>query len=239
MARVTDVFMSGTVGNIVLYRRMDKNCARVKREGIRYTAATKIRSENFGIASRVSGNLRKGLCATIPAPTDRSMQSRFSGAIAKWLRLSDVDTLPYCEAAPYINEFQFTKGDSFSQRFRVPVSVSHPETNLITVNVNDFIPIKKVFAPAGTVMIELVIAVSACMLKTGITAGGGVQRIQVPYNENAITAQALQFKIPLPAGCMAITAAWLQYFVLKNNRISRSENPAFMPAGILNAKYIA
>ncbi len=83
------------------------------------------------------------------------------------------------------------------------------------------------------------IAVSACMLKTGIAVGGGVQRIQVPYNENAITAQALQFKIPLPAGCIVITAAWLQYFVLKNNRISRSENPAFMPAEILNAKYIA
>ena len=30
MARVTDVFMSGTMGNMVLYRRMDKNCARIK-----------------------------------------------------------------------------------------------------------------------------------------------------------------------------------------------------------------
>ncbi len=167
------------------------------------------------------------------------MQSRFSGAIAKWLRLSDADTLPPCDAVPYISGFQFTNSDSFNERFRVPVSVSHPETNLITVSVNDFVPVKKVFAPAGTVMIELVIAVSACMLKTGIPVGGGVQRVQAPYNENAITAQALQFKIPLPAGCFVITAAWLQYFVLKNNRISRSENSTFMPAGILNAKYIA
>ena len=54
MARVTDVFMSGTMGNIVLYRRMGKNCARLKREGIQQTIATKIRSENFGIASRAS-----------------------------------------------------------------------------------------------------------------------------------------------------------------------------------------
>lgn len=239
MARVTDVFMSGTIGNIVLYRRMDKNCARIKREGIQQTAATKIRSENFGIASRVASQLRKGLYAVIPAPTDRSMQSRFSGAIAKWLRLSDPDTLPSCDEVPYINEFQFTNGDSFSERFRVPMSVSKAETNLITVSVNDFVPVKKVFAPADTVMIELVVAVSACMLKTGIPVGGGVQRIQVPYNENTIAAQALQFKIPLPAGSFVITAAWLQYFVLKNNRISRSENSAFMPAGILNAKYIA
>ncbi len=239
MARVTDVFMSGTVGNIVLYRRMDKNCARIKREGIQQTAATKIRSENFGIASRVSSNLRKGLYAVIPAPTDRSMQSRFSGAIAKWLRLSDVDTLPSCDMIPYINGFQFTNSDSVNDRFSVPVSVSQPEPNLITVSVNDFVPLKKILAPADTVMIELVIAVSACMLKTGISVGGGVQRIQVPYNENAITAQALHFKIPLPSGSIVITAAWVQYFVLKNNRISRSENSLFMPAGILNARYIA
>ncbi|HEY5406440.1 MAG TPA: hypothetical protein VIJ92_05105 [Ginsengibacter sp.] len=237
MARVTDVFMSGTVGNIVLYRRMDKNCARVKREGIQQTAATKIRSENFGIASRVSSHLRKGLYAVIPAPTDRSMQSRFSGAIARWLRLCNVDTLPSCEAAPCITGFQFTGGDAFNDRFRVPIAVSQPETNIITVCVNDFIPVKKIIAPAGTVMIELVVAVAGCMLKTGIPVGGGVQRIQVPYNENEITAQKLQFKIPLPAGCVVITGAWLQYFVLKNNRISRSENAAFMPAGVLNARY--
>ena len=238
MARVTDVFMSGTIGNIVLYRRMDKNCARIKREGIQQTAATKMRSENFGIASRVSSHLRKGLYAVIPAPTNRSMQSRFSGAIAKWLRLCDVDTLPSCDVAPYITGFQFTDGDTFKERFRVPVNVSKSGSNFITVSVDDFVPVKKVWAPTGTVMLELVIAVSGCMLKTGIPVGSGVQRIQVPYNENAIAAQSLQFKIPLPAGSLVITAAWLQYFVLKNNRISRSENPAFMPAGVINARYI-
>ncbi len=238
MARVTDVFMSGTVGNLVLYRRMDKNCVRLKREGIQQTVATKIRSENFGIASRVSGHLRKGLYAAIPAPKNRSMQSRFSGAIVKWLRLCDVDTLPSCDVAPYITGFQFADGDSFTERFRVPITVTQTGANIITVCVNDFVPVKKVFAPAGTVMLELVIAVSGCMLKTGIPIGGGVQRIQVPYNGNAITAQALQFKIPLPSGSLVITGAWLQYFVLKNNRISRSENPAYMPAGVINARYV-
>ena len=110
MARVTDVFVAGTMGNIVLYRRMDKNCARMKREGIQQTAATKMRSENFGIASRASSPLRKGLYPVIPFPTDRSMQSRFSGAIAKWLRLSNVNDLLPCDVAPYITGFQFTSG---------------------------------------------------------------------------------------------------------------------------------
>ncbi|MDE3184101.1 MAG: hypothetical protein KGM16_11850 [Bacteroidota bacterium] len=32
MARIDDVFVTGTIGNIVLYRRMGKPCARVKRD---------------------------------------------------------------------------------------------------------------------------------------------------------------------------------------------------------------
>jgi hypothetical protein len=48
MAKVTDVFVSGSVGNLVFYRRMGKNCARVKRVNLKQTAATKKRGVNFG-----------------------------------------------------------------------------------------------------------------------------------------------------------------------------------------------
>lgn len=237
MARVTDVFISGTMGNMVLYRRMGKNCARLKREGIQQTMATKIRSENFGIASRAAKYLRKGLQPAIPVPTDRAMQSRFSGAIAKWLRLTNAETLPACDIIPYVSSIQFTNGDDFSDRFNIPVTVSSPEKNMITVCVDAFVPVKKVVAPAGTLTLELVIAVAGCVLRTGMPSGSRVQRIQVPYNNDTIASQVLKFPVEIPAGSLTVTAAWLQYFVLKNNRISRCENTDFMPAGVLNASY--
>ena len=65
MARVTDVFVNGSVGNIIFYRRMDKNCSRIKRTRIQQTAATKTRGANFGVASRACKALRSGLTATI------------------------------------------------------------------------------------------------------------------------------------------------------------------------------
>ncbi len=68
MARVTDVFLNGSVGNIIFYRRMDKNCARIKRTRIQQTAATKIRGINFGIASRACKTLRSGLTAVNAFP---------------------------------------------------------------------------------------------------------------------------------------------------------------------------
>ena len=166
------------------------------------------------------------------------MQSRFSGAIAKWLRLSSIDALASCDSAPYISGFQFAGGDGFSERFRVPVTVSKVNDHLITVAIKDFIPDKHVIAPPGTLMIELVVAVAGSILKTGMPSGSNVQRMQVPYNQEAITAQVLQFPVSSPPGCLIVAAAWLQYYVLKNNRISRSENPDFMPAAVINAQYI-
>ena len=52
MATVTDVFVKGTVENIVFYHRMGKSCARIKRSHIKQTEATKMRGINFGVAAR-------------------------------------------------------------------------------------------------------------------------------------------------------------------------------------------
>ncbi len=237
MARITDVFVSGTLGNLVLYRRMDTNCVRMKRESIQQTPATKIRSLNFGIASKAAASLRRGLTAVIPNPLDRKMQSRFSGAIAKWLGLSNVHELSAGEVTSCISNFGFSDGYTFNERFKVPVTVSYAENSTIVVNIDAFVPVLSVTAPAGTVILELVISVAGCTLATGMPTGSSTQRIQVPYNQNEIAAQALQFKIPAGHGSFTLTAAWLQYYVMKNNGISRTENPAFIPAGVINARY--
>jgi hypothetical protein len=56
MAKVTDVFLNGTIGNVVFYRRMGTNCARSRALHVNQSAATKIRSANFGIAARAGCN---------------------------------------------------------------------------------------------------------------------------------------------------------------------------------------
>ena len=51
MARVTDVFVEGSVENIVSYRRMGKSCARIKRSHIKQAEAIKMRGTNFGVVT--------------------------------------------------------------------------------------------------------------------------------------------------------------------------------------------
>lgn len=237
MAIVKDVFVSGTMGNLVLYRRMGISCLRTKPDHVKQSAATKIRGLNFGVASRAGKGLRPGLKAVMPVPTDRSMQSRFSGAIAKWLALSSVEELAPCEAVPYLSTFQFTTGATFSERFRVPVTISHLKDGVITVGIDAFIPALHIVAPAGTVSVTLIVSVAGCELKTGGATGNETHALQIPYDHTQIPAQSLAFHVPAPAGSLAVTAARLIYKDVKSGEFVNRENRAFMPAGVINARY--
>lgn len=237
MAIVNDVFVTGTVGNLVLYRRMGKNCSRTKRSRIHQTEATKIRGLNFGIAARAGSGLRRGLTAAMPLPTDRSMQSRFSGAIARWLGLSSVEELPPCDPVPYLNTFQFTEGATFRERFRVPVTVSKPQDGVLTVGIDAFIPALHIAAPAGTVSVTLIISVAGCLLTTGWATGSQTHTLPIPYNDTEIPAQSLAFHVPTPVESLTVTAARLIYHEVKNGQVMNVENPAFMPASVIDTRY--
>ena len=237
MARVMDFFVSGTVDNMVLYRRMGKSCSRIKRSHINQTDATKIRGVNFGIAARAGKALRAGLHDLIPFPTDRSMQSRFSGAIAKWLGVANVEALPPCEAAMYISNFQFTMGYTFKERFKVPVSVSQPQDNVITVGIDAFVPSLQIAAPAGTVWVTLVLSVAGCLLQSGVTTGSETHSITFLFNDIEVPAQVVAFSVPTPAGSLTVTGARLIYNGVENNGIFNKKHPAFMPAVVINGRY--
>ncbi|MGN6297432.1 MAG: hypothetical protein ACTHM7_11675 [Ginsengibacter sp.] len=149
MAKVTDVFVSGSVGNIIFYRRMGKNCARLKRVHLKQTVATKKRGVNFGVASRAGKALRRGLTASMPIPTDRNMQNRFSGSIV----------------------------------------------------------------------------------------GSGTRMLEISYNDVRVPAQVLEFEIAAPAGSLIVTAARLIYKKWQNNSWVAINKEAFMPAGVIDARY--
>jgi hypothetical protein len=238
MAKVTDVFLNGSVGNVVFYRRMGTNCARSRALHVKQSAATKIRSANFGIAARAGKTLRSGLTASMPNATDRSMQSRFSGAIAKWLGTSGIDELPSTDAVPHISVLEFTKEQPVRQRFKVPLTISMPQANMVTVSIDTFIPAKQIAAPAGTGLVTLVISVAACLLKTGEPTGSETHTIDIPYNDSTVAAQVMEFRVNTPSQSLVVTAAQLIYKRFEYNSWVNMNKEAFVPAGMMNARYV-
>ena len=236
MARINDVFVTGTLGNVVLYRRMGKSCARIKREYIHQTTATKKRGINFGIAARAGKGLRMGLAAAIPNPTDRRVQSRFSGAIAKWLGQCDVKDLQPCDNLPFLSSFSFSEDESFRERFKVPVVVS-ATSNRISISIGYFIPVKNISAPAGTLSVKLILSVAAAQLATGVASGWQTESIEIPFNNLEIPAKVVDFSVPTEAGTIIVAAARLMYFGYKNNSLFAIEKKGFNPAGMIKAMY--
>jgi hypothetical protein len=237
MAKVTDVFLNGSIGNVIFYRRMGTNCARVKALNVQQSAATKIRSANFGIAARAGKGLRDGLIPCMPLATDRSMQSRFSGAIAKWLGQSAIAELPPTDAIPFVSSLEFTKGQPVSERFKVPLSISLPQQNLVTVSINTFVPSKEISAPAGTGLVTLVISVAGCLLKTGEPCGNETHTLDILYNDTPVAAQVLEFHVDTAQQSLLIAAARLIYKRFEYNTWVEMKKEAFMPAGVIDAGY--
>ena len=237
MAKVTDVFLNGTIGNVVFYRRMGTQCARSKPLNVKQSAATKIRSGNFGIAARAGKTLRSGLMASMPNATDQSMQSRFSGAISKWLGTSGIDELPSTDAVPYISALEFTKEQPVRQRFKVPLTISVPQENIIAVSIDAFVPSKEISAPAGTSRVTPVISVAGCLLKTGESSGNETHTIDIPYNDTPIAPQVLEFHVGTPTQSLLVAAARLIYKRFEYNNWVVIKKEAFMPAGVIDARY--
>jgi len=238
MAKVTDVFISGTIGNVVFYRRMGTQCARSRALHVKQSAATKLRSANFGIAARGGKTLRSGLTPSMPDATDRSMQNRFSGAISKWLGTSAIDELPSTDAVPYISTLEFTKEQPVRQRFKVPLTISVPHANVVTVSIESFVPSEQIVAPAGTCLVTLVVSVSGCLLKTGEPMGSETHTIDIPYNDTTIAAKVLEFQVNMPPKSLVVTAARLIYKRFESNTRVEMNKEAFVPAGVIDARYV-
>ena len=236
MARIDDVFVTGTIGNIVLYRRMGKPCARIKRNHIKQTAATKKRGINFGIAARAGRGLRAGLKPAMPNPKDRSVQSRLSGAIAKWLGQSDVENMQAKDNLPFLSLFSFSANDTFPERLKAPVSINTSE-NGVSINIGSFVPARNISVPAGTVSIQLILSVATATLATGTSSGSQTESIEIPFNNVEIPARVFNFKVPTVHGTIIVTAARLIYCGFKNNSSFIIEKKGFNPAGIINARY--
>jgi hypothetical protein len=239
MAKVTDVFLNGTIGNVVFYRRMGTQCARSRPLHVKQSAATKIRSGNFGMAARAGKTLRSGLMPSMPNATDRNMQNRFSGAISKWLGTSAIDELASTDAVPYISTLEFTKEQPVRQRFKVPFSINVPQENVVTVSIDPFIPSEQIVASAGTRLVTLVISVSGCLLKTGESTGSETHTIDIPYNNTTVAAQVLEFHVNMPPQSLVVTAARLIYKKLEYNTLVQMNKEAFVPAGVIDARYVS
>jgi hypothetical protein len=227
-------FLKGRINNVVFYQLGNSYVARSLPAQMPQTEATKARSRNFGVAAAAGRILRSYWQELLPNPKDKNMQSRFSGAIAKWLGQTNVQELPPQENLPFINGFSFTTETTMAERLRIPLAVT-ANANGLVLDLPAFVPTQSITAPAGTVTAELVFAVAACGLAQQEYRGGVLANMQLAYTNVLQPAQQILLELPLTAGSLVVTAAAMRYTLASGVVENRA---AFLPAGVVDARWV-
>ena len=71
----------------------------------------------------------------------------------------------------------------------------------------------------------------------GMATGGFSTSLDFNYNEEEVPKQVVCLPIPTPAESLAVTAILLEYYSEKNGHLQKMTNKAFMPTGMVSAKY--
>jgi hypothetical protein len=234
MALQTANYVRGTIDNVVFYKLGDTYIARSLPNEVKQSAATKQRSKNFGIAASAGRVLRQSLTPSLPFPKDKNMQSRFSGAIARWLQQQNVGALSPANDLPYVNGFDFNEATSISERWKTNIIVLRPSDALMTIQMPAFIPTEAIAAPAYTEWVACCFSVAACQLANAALPSGYSVSINIPYNNELRDAQVLPMPVTTGAGALAVVAAFMIYHLANGQTDQRNE---FMPSSVIDARY--
>lgn len=234
MAIQSASYLTGKINNIVFYQRSGTYIARSTPVIVKQSAATKVRSKNFGIVA-VSGRvLRSSLQPALPFPKNKTMQSRFSGAIARWLALKDAGSLLPQTALPFINGFSFNEATGIAERWKLPLTVTKVDDQLLQLQIPAFTPAQVITAPAHTKAIECRIIAASCNLQSPTAQGSFSTILSIPYTGVPIPALLLPMALPVAAGYLVVTVVSFTY-QLQNGK--KEHRPAFMPSGVIDARY--
>jgi len=232
-----NVQITGRIGNLIFYKLGDKYYSRSAPVKVKQTKATKKRATEFGKASRAGKSLRQQLLPVIPFPKDNQMQTRLVSAIFLWLKSNIGNSLQPCNPVPYVSNYQFTKGYTVTERWKVALRVTHPSEGMMELKIPAFVPSKALSAPANTFSVTSHIIAVGCNMENGVATGGFNTFLDFEYNDMEVPEQTIPLPIPTLGGSLVATVIFLEYIYMKNGYPQKTTNKAFMPAGVVNAMY--
>jgi hypothetical protein len=234
MAIQSATYLTGKINNIVFYQRSGTYIARTVPATVKQSAATRVRSKNFGIAAAAGRSLRCSLQQALPFPKNKIMQSRFSGAITHWLGITDPGGLPPQTGLPFISEFSFNEATGIKERWKLPLTVTKVDEQLLQLQIPAFTPTQVIAAPAHTAMIACRIIAASCNLQSPTAQGSFSTMLSIPYTDISIPALLLPMALPVASGYLVVTVVSFTYLFQNGEKEQRA---AFMPSGIIDARY--
>lgn len=238
MVQQANQYYGDRLGNSIYYKLYEGYYIRSVPSVVKQTAATKLRSNNFAIASRAAGMMRCLLEPVIPFNKDKKMQNSFAGVFMKWLQLNTLQQLQPATDLPFVQNFQFNDACSLSERCKIPLTVTQVNNGLLQLHLPTFIPAKSIDAPASTSNVTFTITAASCALANGEENGCFTRQFTVPYTTAEIPEQIIKLPLSMPQGSLVIVAVALQYGSDINKDLKSHNNISFMSSGVIASMYI-
>ncbi|HWW43175.1 hypothetical protein [Pedobacter sp.] len=240
MARLDGKFIKGTAGSVVYKRYLDLQVvqSRPKFTPGSQTKETKRAAAEFGVASKLSMNVRHNLSSIVTDFFDGRMVNRMNSEVVYILNQAmDPQTGIYKfkpDSFNRLNGFEFNINSPVRDNFFAQPLLSATETTLDIKIPNLHLPQEMKF-PKDESLCKLSFAVGLFDLIHGHMKLSPIQSIEIKYNYSPelIPEQTLNFEIE--PGCLCITVISMQY--CRNTFIGQvlANTKSFNPVAILGA----
>jgi hypothetical protein len=237
MAKLEPMGIVGRIDNVIHYRIGNQYYARSAPRKFKQTKATKARAGQFGQASRIGSTIRGQLFPVLAEPSDRKMQGRLVAVLFEWLHSSWGQRAEKCSVGNIVGFSFIEKSRSVRERWKTTFQVNNPSSGRVELKIPAFVPEESIKAPTGTCSVICKIATGVCDVSTGSALGNFSTELVFDYNNNLIAEQTISMRLPTPKGSLIVTGISLEYRISRKTYIAANTNKAYMPAGIVDAKY--
>lgn len=229
MAIQSALKFSGTIGDIIFYRRLGTYCMRAKPGSVKQAPASKQTASIFGQASRLSKSTRSALAHFIPGGQGKALMYALDAALRQWLQAGtpggSIQQLQY---------FNLNNQCSFNERYKPTITVT-TTGNGTTLHIPAIDPLKDITSLKGTAAAGMEFTVLACRIEDASVYN--VQQYSLAYNykQDPLPARSIVLPVTAEPGSLLLAAAALRYKTSEDAACCMES--ALQPAAIIDAIY--
>lgn len=236
MARITKVFASGSLGNVIFYEWKGKPCARSKPATVRQTGAT-IRSANrFGKAKKLSRFIRAGLAPVFSNHKKRELMYRFDNIANQWLLQAETQSSSLENTLAW-KGLECNYEVSFAAVIRKNITVNWEEPGKAVITIPPLIAGTDLVAPAATVFVSIVFASASCDIINFMLLHSSEHILEVHPGSNQVGDTIIELAVSNVPGSLSVIAASLRYTIERNGSRNLLQEEKWLPVVLLDASY--
>jgi len=238
MAKDAIIQVRGEFKGMIFYLKEGKYFMRRKPAKVKQSKPTKRNSGRFGMAVKMSKEIRHTLKDFLPDKKGKPTMYRLNDAIYQWLLLEPNLKEKGLQAVGKLRQTSLNGAFGFTGKRHIECQADWEDEEKVIITIPPMVPANKIEAPAKTESVTLQLGLVGCQIKNAMITGKYFTSIELPYAADKLAAQEIEIPFVKEPGGLVLLVAKLQYHV-KNGQTITGKNPLqWLPAGIVDAVYM-